>query len=56
MKEKFVLQKFLCHFLDCSREQLWMDTDKELSDESIQKVLAAYKAYVEDKKPIEYVL
>ncbi len=33
-----------------------MDTDKELSDESIQKVLAAYKAYVEDKKPIEYVL
>jgi len=56
LKEKFVLQKFLCHFLACSREQLWMDTDKEISDESIQKILTAYKSYVEDKKPIEYVL
>ena len=30
--------------------------DKELSDDSIQKVLTAYKSYVDDKKPLEYVL
>ncbi|MEI6672408.1 MAG: hypothetical protein WCL02_03465 [bacterium] len=30
--------------------------DKELSDEIIQKVLVAYKSYVEDKKPLEYIL
>ncbi len=30
--------------------------DKELSDECIQKVLVAYKSYVEDKKPLEFIL
>ncbi|MFA6256516.1 MAG: HemK/PrmC family methyltransferase [Candidatus Absconditabacterales bacterium] len=56
LKEKFVLQKFLCTFLSCSREELWTDMDKELSDEIIQKILTAYKSYVEDKKPLEYIL
>jgi methylase of polypeptide subunit release factors len=50
------VQKFLCAFLQCSREELWLDMDKELSDEIIQKVLVAYKSYVEDRKPIEYIL
>ncbi len=56
LTEKFVLQKFLCTFLVCSREELWTNTDQELSDEIIQKVLVAYKSYVEDKKPLEYIL
>lgn len=30
--------------------------DKEVSDEIIQKVLVAYKSYIEDKKPLEYIL
>ncbi len=30
--------------------------DKEVSDEIIQKTLTAYKSYVEDKKPLEYIL
>jgi release factor glutamine methyltransferase len=30
--------------------------DKQLSDDFIQKILAAYKSYVEDKKPLEYIL
>ncbi|MCX6824589.1 MAG: peptide chain release factor N(5)-glutamine methyltransferase [candidate division SR1 bacterium] len=55
-KEKFVLQKFLCTFLHCSREELWTNMDKEISDEIIQKILVAYKSYVEDKKPLEYIL
>lgn len=54
--EKFVLQKFLCLFLSCSREELWTNMDKEISDDIIQKVLVAYKSYVEDKKPLEYIL
>ncbi len=56
LKEKFVLQKFLCAFLWCSREELWIDMDKELSDEIIQKIQSAYKSYVEDKRPLEYIL
>ncbi|EKD24492.1 MAG: protein-(glutamine-N5) methyltransferase, release factor-specific [uncultured bacterium (gcode 4)] len=55
-KEKFVLQKFLCTFLHCSREELRTNMDKEISDEIIQKILVAYKSYVEDKKPLEYIL
>jgi release factor glutamine methyltransferase len=56
LKDNFVLQKFLCAFLSCSREELWIDMDKELSDELIQKVLIAYKSYVEDKRPLEFIL
>lgn len=56
LKEKFVLQKFLCEFLSCSREELRMDMDRELSDEIIQKTLIAYKSYVEDKRPLEFIL
>lgn len=56
LTEKFVLQKFLCTFLQYSREELRTNTDQELSDEIIQKVLVAYKSYVEDKKPLEYIL
>ena len=56
LKDKFVLQKFLCAFLSCSREELRMDMNRELSDELIQKVLVAYKSYVEDKKPLEFIL
>jgi len=56
LKEKFVIQKFLCAFLWCFREELWVDMDKELSDELIQKVLISYKSYVEDKKPLEFIL
>ena len=42
--------------MQCSREELRTNTDQELSDEIIQKVLTAYKSYVEDKKPLEYIL
>jgi hypothetical protein len=30
--------------------------DQEISDEIIQKVITGYKSYVEDKKPLEYIL
>ena len=30
--------------------------DKEISEEIIQKTLIAYKSYVEDKRPLEYIL
>ncbi len=56
LKEKFVLQKLLCTFLSCTREELWTDMDKEISDDIIQKTLVAYKSYVEDKRPLEYIL
>lgn len=54
--EKFVLQKLLCLFLSCSREELWTDVDREVDDEMVQKVRSAYDDYTIKKKPLEYIL
>jgi release factor glutamine methyltransferase len=54
--EKFVLQKFLCALLNCTRECLWTDVDRELDNEMVQKISLAYDDYAVKKKPLEYVL
>ena len=55
-KEKFVLQKLLCVFLGCTKEELRTSADRELDDEMVQKVRSAYDDYAIKKKPLEYVL
>ena len=37
--EKHILQKLLCHYLDCSRETLWLQPDQELAPEITDKVI-----------------
>ena len=54
--EKFVLQKLLCALLNCTREDLWTDVDREVDDEMVQKIILAYDDYTIKKKPLEYVL
>jgi len=54
--EKFVLQKLLCLFLNCSREELWIDVFRDIDDALFQKIKIAYHDYVVEKKPLEYVL
>ena len=54
--EKFVLQKLLCLFLQCTREELWTDEKRQLDDDQVQKILSAYDDYVVKKKPLEYVM
>ncbi|MEI8091067.1 MAG: hypothetical protein WCG98_02185 [bacterium] len=54
--EKFVLQKLLCLYLTCTREDLWTDVDRELDDELVQKIISAYHEYTVQKKPLEYIL
>ncbi|MCX6823329.1 MAG: peptide chain release factor N(5)-glutamine methyltransferase [candidate division SR1 bacterium] len=54
--EKFVLQKLLCALLNCTREYLWTDVDRELDNEMVQKISLAYDDYAIKKKPLEYVL
>lgn len=55
-KEKFVLQKLLCMLLNCTREHLWTDVDRELDNEMVQKIMSMYDDYVVRQKPLEYVL
>lgn len=54
--DKFVVQKLLCLFLWCTKEELWIDVDKELDDDMVQKFVLAYDDYAVKKKPLEYVL
>ena len=54
--EKFVLQKLLCLFLGCTREELRTGVERQVDDEMVQKIMSAYDDYVVKKKPLEYVL
>jgi release factor glutamine methyltransferase len=54
--EKFVLQKLLCSFCACTREDLRTDQEREVDDALYQKICTAYKDYVVEQKPLEYVL
>lgn len=55
-KKKFVLEKLLCHYLDKTRTELWIDAEQELSEELVKKIQEDYRAYEEDEKPLEYIL
>ena len=55
-KQKCVLEKFIQEVLQISREEMWMQLDKEISELEADQILTYYRAYVEDKKPMEYIL
>lgn len=55
-KQKFVIEKFIKEVLQISREEMRMQLDRELSKYEIDQISAYYRAYVEDKKPMEYIL
>ena len=55
-KKKFVLEKLLCHFLSKTREELWIQGDIEITGDTLEKIQKAYREYVEEEKPLEYIL
>ena len=55
-KQKFVLEKFIQEVLQISREEMRTQMDKEISELEVDQILRYYHAYVEDKKPMEYIL
>ena len=55
-KQKFVLEKFIQEVLQISREEMWMHLDKDISESEVDQILTYYRAYVDDKKPMEYIL
>lgn len=55
-KKKFVLEKLLCHYLSKTREELWIESNLELDSTFLQKIQTAYREYVEEEKPLEYIL
>ncbi|MBU1757904.1 hypothetical protein KKG31_01785 [Patescibacteria group bacterium] len=55
-KEKFVLQKLICYFLDYTKEEMWVNATQEITPEQEQKILTAYHDISENQKPLEYAL
>lgn len=55
-KKKFILEKLLCHYLDTTRTQLRTQSEQEIPEEILALVEAGYHAYVEEEKPLEYIL
>lgn len=55
-KEKYVLQKLLMHYMGCTREEMRTEGTKEIPQELMEKIAIGYKAYVEEKKPLEYIV
>jgi len=55
-KEKFVLQKLICYFLDYTKEEMRLHAGQEISAEEEKKILDAYRQVADENKPLEYAL
>ena len=55
-KNKKVLKKIISHILNISKEDIYKNQDKKISNEDYKKIVNLYNQYVIDKKPLEYIL
>ena len=55
-KQKFVIEKFIQEVLQITREEMWMQLEREISESEADQIIRYYHLYVEDKKPMEYIL
>jgi len=55
-KEKFVLQKLICYFLDYSKEEMRINAGQEISTDQEKKILDIYHDVADNCKPLEYAL
>jgi len=56
LKDKFVLEKLLCYYLNLSKTDLWLKYEYVLTDKMEKSILVAYKKSVDQKIPLEYIL
>lgn len=54
--QKRVLENLVCLVLEISREQLWLQVENNLSTTQEGKILEYYRQYVEEKRPLDYIL
>ena len=54
-ENKKVLEKLITFYTWLSKEQIFMDIEKEIDDEDFKKIKASYDEYFFDKKPLEYI-
>lgn len=54
--QKIILQRLICHFLNISRENIWTNANQEISNPDLEKIISWYNAYVNDSKPLDYII
>ncbi len=54
--QKIILQKLICHFCNISREDMRIKSDQEIASSDLEKIISWYNAYVNDSKPLDYIL
>ncbi len=56
LTKKSVLEKLIRYKCILTKEQLFIEGDRELSEDEYTWVLSSYKQYVEEDQPLEYIL
>lgn len=54
--QKIILQKLICHYLNISREDIRINSDNEISNSNLEKIITWYNAYINDSKPLDYII
>ncbi len=54
--KKVILEKLLCNKLSITKEELFLRSEMEISDDDHGWIRDAYHQYTIDKKPLEYIL
>lgn len=55
-KEKHILQKLIMEYTKCTREEMWIKWDLEISSDIYDKIIRGYKLATEEKMPLDYIL
>lgn len=54
--QKIILQKLICHYLNISREDIRINSDNEISNSNLDKIITWYNSYINDSKPLDYII
>jgi len=52
--KKGVLKKLICYYCELSKEQMWIEIDRNI-DDVLPKIKESYNKYVDEKMPLEYI-
>lgn len=56
LKKKSVLEKLIRYKCSLTKEEMFMDVDRELTSEESEWILGGYTSYIQDNQPLEYIL
>ncbi|MBO4203226.1 hypothetical protein J5893_00015 [bacterium] len=55
-KKKSVLETLIKEYTHLTREEIWIHLNDPIDEKTLQLILDGYHQYIEDKKPLEYIV